>query len=226
MPLCLWKGSVQGRKLVLLLAAALLGPSHAWAQARTLIKDVRVFDGVRVEQRRSVLIDSGRIVRIDDARFSDGTAVVIDGRGFGNDSAERNIAHSHSVAGAESGIVRPANQSERCGLSWSCEQSSTHAFETMFHEVQHAMDDSLVTAVNKAFRDARKPSPRDPTHPFAFFTTGDVTRGIFPGHTPYGEQFGLWRVEEFAHLRPLLIQEWAPYIVGKVTLDDACTGLR
>src|SRR4051812_30008938 len=50
-------------------------------QGSFVIRDVRVFDGARTLQHRSVLVDSGRIKRIGDAGLQAPGAAVIDGRG-------------------------------------------------------------------------------------------------------------------------------------------------
>jgi hypothetical protein len=60
-----------------LLAAAAI-PLHA--QQRFVIRDVRVFDGERTLEHRSVAVDSGRIVRIGSAQMNAPGAVAIDGR--------------------------------------------------------------------------------------------------------------------------------------------------
>ena len=97
-----------------------------------------------------------------------------------------------------------------------------YEFETLFHEVLHTMDDSLSAAACAAFRSVRKRCPHDPTHPFIFYTAGDVTRRFFPGHVPYAEANGLWsRVPDFAHALPLLRRYWQPYLDGRTSLSEA-----
>ena len=97
-----------------------------------------------------------------------------------------------------------------------------YAFETLFHEVLHTMDDSLLTAVCAAFRGAGKRCPHDPTHPFIFYTAGDVTQRFFPDHVPYAAANGLWvRVPDFEHALPLLRRYWQPYLDGRITLPIA-----
>jgi imidazolonepropionase-like amidohydrolase len=70
------------RTLKSLAAVLVLGvstlPLHA--QQRFVIRDVRVFDGERTLEHRSVLVDSGRIVRIGPAQLDALRAVAIDGR--------------------------------------------------------------------------------------------------------------------------------------------------
>src|SRR6266513_1548302 len=50
------------------------------AQQRFVVRDVRVFDGERTLQHRSVVVDSGRIVRIGPAHMPTQGAAEIDGR--------------------------------------------------------------------------------------------------------------------------------------------------
>ncbi len=97
-----------------------------------------------------------------------------------------------------------------------------YALETVFHEVLHTMDDTLFDGVQRAFRSAGKPLPHDPTHPFIFFTAGELTRRVVPGHVPFAEQFGLWnRVAAFRQALAALHQSWALYLTGALTFDEA-----
>lgn len=71
------------RLRTILLAAASLPvlSSLLVGQERFIIRDVRVFDGERTIEHRSVLVDSGRIVRIEGPAFEAVGAHDIDGRG-------------------------------------------------------------------------------------------------------------------------------------------------
>lgn len=62
-------------------AAALLMLAAAASAAPTLVKDVRVFDGERVHERRSVLFDKGVIVDADFRGAAPGNARVVEGAG-------------------------------------------------------------------------------------------------------------------------------------------------
>ncbi|MFC4932103.1 CIA30 family protein [Massilia sp. GCM10023247] len=64
----------------LLLAAGLACCASAMAAA-TLVRDVRVFDGQRVHERRSVLFENGAIVDADFRGAAPGGSRVVDGRG-------------------------------------------------------------------------------------------------------------------------------------------------
>ena len=107
----------------------------------------------------------------------------------------------------------------------STEDSSADSsvlFETLFHEVLHTMDDSVFIAVRKVFGAAGKRLPRDPTHPFIFYTAGEVTRRLFPGHVPIAERGGLWtRNSDFARMLPLLRTHWQAYLDGHSSLEEA-----
>ena len=95
------------------------------------------------------------------------------------------------------------------------------SFETLFHEVLHTMDDSLLTVVRASFRESGKRLPRDATHPFIFFTAGEVTRRLYPGYVPFAESGGLWaRNPDFARMLPLLRELWQPYLEGQGSLEE------
>lgn len=51
------------------------------AQGRFVVHDVRLFDGERTVEHRSVLVDSGRIVAVGGADLNSSGAAVVDGRG-------------------------------------------------------------------------------------------------------------------------------------------------
>lgn len=98
----------------------------------------------------------------------------------------------------------------------------TAAFETLFHEVLHTMDRPLFERYRSAARAQGKRMLRNPTHPFIFYTAGEVSRRLFPGHVPYAQTVGLWqRVEDLGAMRPLLERHWQPWLDGQITLDDA-----
>ena len=95
-------------------------------------------------------------------------------------------------------------------------------FETLFHEVLHTMDDSLFAVLRTSFRASGKRWPRDPTHLFIFYTAGEVTRRLFPGHVPFAEQVGMWtRNPDFARMLPLLRAHWQPRLDGRGSLEEA-----
>ena len=94
--------------------------------------------------------------------------------------------------------------------------------EVLFHEALHTVDDTLFDALQAAFFSARKTLPRDATHPFIFYTAGELTRRAIPGHVPYAEKYGLWsRTPAFAHARPLLERSWRLYLDGSISFEEA-----
>ena len=72
------------------------------------------------------------------------------------------------------------------------DNQGTAAFETLFHEVLHTMDRQLFERYRTAARAQGKRMLRNPTHPFIFYTAGEVTRRLFPSHVPFAESGGLW----------------------------------
>ena len=96
------------------------------------------------------------------------------------------------------------------------------SFELLFHEVLHTMDDSVFRVLQTSFRTQKKRWFRDPTHPFIFYTSGELARREFPGHIPFAEDAGIWaRNPDFAKILPLLRAYWQPYMDGKSALDEA-----
>ena len=95
-------------------------------------------------------------------------------------------------------------------------------FETMFHEVLHTMDDSVFRVLQTSFKAQKKRWFRDPTHPFIFYTAGELTRREFPGYVPFAESAGLWaRNSDFVKILPMLREYWQPYLDGKSSLEEA-----
>ena len=98
----------------------------------------------------------------------------------------------------------------------------TAGFEILFHEVLHTMDRTLFERYRTAARAQGKRMLRNPTHPFIFYTAGEVTRRLFPGHVPYAEAVGLWdRAQDLGAMRPLLQRHWQLWLDGQITLDEA-----
>ncbi len=106
--------------------------------------------------------------------------------------------------------------------SLNADNQRTAAFETLFHEVLHTMDRPLFERYRSAAREQGKRMLRNPTHPFIFYTAGEVSRRLFPGHVPYAEAVGLWqRAQDLGAMRPLLQRHWQPWLDGQITLDEA-----
>ena len=94
--------------------------------------------------------------------------------------------------------------------------------ELLFHEVLHTMDDSVFRVLQSSFRAQKKRWFRDPTHPFIFYTSGELARREFPGHVPFAEEAGIWaRNPDFAKILPMLRQYWQPYMDGTSSLEEA-----
>ena len=71
-------------------------------------------------------------------------------------------------------------------------------------------------------KEMKRRIPRDPSHPFIFFTAGELTRRLFPGHVPYAEQTGLWkRVSDMGAARVVLQRVWLPWLDGTTTFAGA-----
>lgn len=103
-------------------SAALAARSQAQIEppvAPQLIRDVRVFDGETVLERRSVLIEKGKISRVGDRNLEAAGAEVIDGRG-------RTLlpglidAHVH--------IPDDAEQASRQALAFRCYPPTRHVY--------------------------------------------------------------------------------------------------
>ena len=106
--------------------------------------------------------------------------------------------------------------------SLNADNQGTAAFEILFHEVLHTMDRPLFERYRSAAREQSKRMLRDPTHPFIFYTAGEVSRRLFPGHVPYAEAVGLWqRAQGLGAMRALLQRHWQPWLDGQLTLDEA-----
>jgi hypothetical protein len=106
--------------------------------------------------------------------------------------------------------------------SLNTDNQGSAAFETLFHEVLHTMDRSLFERFRVAARAQGKRMPRNPTHPFIFYTAGELSRRVIAGHVPYAEAVGLWeRSRDLGHIRPLLQNHWRLWLDGQITLDEA-----
>ena len=105
--------------------------------------------------------------------------------------------------------------------SLAADIQGTAGFEILFHEVLHTMDRPLFERYRAAARAQGKRMLRNPTHPFIFYTAGEVSRRLFPGHVPYAEAVGLWNAQDFAPMRPSLQRHWQLWLDGQITLDEA-----
>jgi hypothetical protein len=99
-----------------------------------------------------------------------------------------------------------------------------HGFEITFHEAMHQWDEEIdarlmnIAKANKLkFNDLL-------SHAMIFYTTGEAMRSVVPDHVPYAEIAGIWKGRMGA-FKPALDKYWKPYLDGKITLDEALTGL-
>ena len=106
--------------------------------------------------------------------------------------------------------------------SLNSDNHGSAAFETLFHEVLHTMDRDLFDRYRTAARAQGKRMLRNPTHPFIFYTAGEVTRRLLPSHVPFAETGGLWeRSRDLGPMRPLLQRHWQLWLDGQITMDEA-----
>jgi hypothetical protein len=96
----------------------------------------------------------------------------------------------------------------------------TLAFEVLFHEVLHTLDDGLSAALGDAAREGNRRT-RGLAHTIVFYTVGELTRRFFPGHVPYAEEEGLWKQRAMARVLPILRAHWQPFLDGQGSFDDA-----
>lgn len=95
--------------------------------------------------------------------------------------------------------------------------------EIVFHEASHA----LIFPVTERIRAAAKASgkqARDLWHVVLFWTTGEVVRQALEGrkitYTPYIYTTGLFQ-RAWPQFQKPIEREWAPYVDGKISLDEA-----
>lgn len=120
------------------------------------------------------------------------------------------------------GAYTTARPSHVTMSSLNPDNHGTAAFETLFHEVLHTMDRSLFERFREAARAQGKRLPRGATHPFIFYTAGELTRRLIRGHVPYAEATGLWeRSRDLGDMRPLVQRHWQSWIDGQITMDEA-----
>jgi hypothetical protein len=99
-----------------------------------------------------------------------------------------------------------------------------HGFEITFHEAMHQWDEEIDARLMKIAK-ANKLKFNDLlSHAMIFYTTGEAMRSVVPDHIPYAEIAGIWKGPMGA-FKPALDKYWKPYLDGKITLDDALTGL-
>ena len=102
------------------------------------------------------------------------------------------------------------------------DNAGTAAFEMLFHEVLHTMDDRLFERFRSAAAAQGKRPLRNPTHPMIFYSAGEIARRFYPAHVPYAESSGLWaRSRDMGPMLPLLRRHWRPWLDREIALDEA-----
>ena len=103
------------------------------------------------------------------------------------------------------------------------------AFETVFHEASHSVDDQIMKLVDaEAAKQHVKPLP-DLWHAIIFYTTGDLVKRELhkekdTGYQPYAYRFGVYD-RGWQPLRAGLERDWQPYLDGKVDFPHALAKL-
>lgn len=150
------------------------------------------------------------------------SAAAWEARAFGVRWADAPVPVDVSAYANWAGAYTTEGPSHVTISSLDAEDRGTAAFETLFHEVLHTMDGALLEQFGAAAAAQGKRTLRDPTHPFIFYTAGEVTRRLFPGHVPFAESGGLWaRSRDLGAMRPLLQRHWQPWLDGQITLEEA-----
>jgi hypothetical protein len=105
----------------------------------------------------------------------------------------------------------------------------TAAFETVFHEASHAVDDQITRFVDEeGARQRVKPNP-DLWHGIIFYTVGELVKRELhkekdPGYKPYAYQFGVYD-RGWQTIGAGLEKDWQPYLDGKVDFPHALAKL-
>jgi hypothetical protein len=105
----------------------------------------------------------------------------------------------------------------------------TAAFETVFHEASHAVDDQIIRFVDEeGARQKVKPLP-DLWHGIIFYTVGELVKRELhkekdQGYQPYAYRFGVYD-RGWQPIRAGLEKDWQPYLDGKVDFPNALAKL-
>jgi hypothetical protein len=101
----------------------------------------------------------------------------------------------------------------------------TLGLEILLHEASHQWDDEVIARLRRAADAQHRAVPDLLSHAMIFYTTGAIVKERIPEHTPYAEQYGLWRQRGLGAFKPALDQHWLPYLQGRVGIDDALAAL-
>jgi hypothetical protein len=103
------------------------------------------------------------------------------------------------------------------------------AFETVFHEASHSVDDQIMKLVDaEAARQGIKPHP-ELWHGIIFYTTGELVKRELhkekdAGYQPYAYRFGVYD-RGWQTIRAGLERDWQPYLDGKTDFAHALAKL-
>ncbi|MFY9824350.1 MAG: hypothetical protein WAM82_23440 [Thermoanaerobaculia bacterium] len=103
------------------------------------------------------------------------------------------------------------------------------AFETVFHEASHAVDDQIMQFVDQeAARQKVKPNP-NLWHGIIFYTVGELVKRELhkekdQGYQPYAYRFGVYD-RGWQPIRAGLEKDWQPYLDGKLDFPHALAKL-
>jgi hypothetical protein len=101
-----------------------------------------------------------------------------------------------------------------------------YGLEILFHEAMHQWDDAIARRLEAAAKQAGLPNVPDAlTHAMIFYTAGEATRRVIPGHVPYAERGGMWKQARMAPFRAALDRHWKPYLDGQGSLAAALVAL-
>jgi hypothetical protein len=100
------------------------------------------------------------------------------------------------------------------------------AFETVFHEASHTVDDEIVKYVDREAESQHVKAPPELWHAVIFYTVGEIVRRERgkqndPAYKTYADRAGVYNRGEWPKLHAALQRDWQPYLDGKATFEDA-----
>ena len=102
--------------------------------------------------------------------------------------------------------------------------SGSDGLEILLHESSHQWDDEMDRRLSAIAAAQNRQVPRLLSHALIFYTSGEVTAEIVPGHVPYATKYGIWD-RGMRDLKPLLDQHWRRYILGEVSFQAAIAAI-
>ncbi len=95
------------------------------------------------------------------------------------------------------------------------------SLEMLFHEISHALDEKLSTALEAELA-ARGMlfRRRGFDHAIIFYTAGEVTRRYLPNYETYAVRNGIWE-KGWPGAVPVLEKDWKPYLDGRIDWEAA-----